>query len=107
MYNYIKGYAKKKDLNFEMVVKVRFNEGEKIAQIIDMVNSKNLTILNAKEVMYKIVDGDLRSPHDIALHSQLLGAKDIDVRHVVKDEIAKEEVLVGKIIKSGAQKPLL
>ena len=68
----------------------RFDGGKKVGELIDLVSSGELTLLNAKEVMFKIVDGETKSPFEIATVYGLLGAKDANVREVVRKVIEKE-----------------
>lgn len=49
-----------------MVVKTRFNREDKINQLLDLIQSKSLTLNHAKIVMAKIVEGDRRTPLQIA-----------------------------------------
>jgi hypothetical protein len=75
--------AHKLDLSFQMMIEVRFDNGTKLGELIDLVTSHQLTPNNAKEVMSVISKGDQRQPTDIAKVMNLLGAKDIDLRELV------------------------
>lgn len=41
-----------------MIITERFNQHNKIGELVDMVKTGELTLLNAKEVMFTIIDGD-------------------------------------------------
>ena len=57
--------------------------------------------------MYYVVDGDKRSPKDIAEISGLLGAGDVDVKGIVKKVIEEEFVTVNKIKKTKQTGPIM
>ena len=66
LYGFIQGNVTKKELDFESIVKVNFAQGAKIEELIDMVSASQLSLINAKEIAYLIIDGDVRPPAAIA-----------------------------------------
>jgi Asp-tRNA(Asn)/Glu-tRNA(Gln) amidotransferase B subunit len=63
----VNGNCVKKDLDFEDVVLNKFNEGVYIGELIDLVRDKKVSILNAKEIAFKIIDGLKSSPSQLML----------------------------------------
>lgn len=88
-----------------MTVMERFDGGKKIGELIGLVTTGELTLLNAKEVMFKIVDGEEGSPYDIAKINGLLGGKNINLRSTVRKVIENESTTVNKI-KKGKREPI-
>lgn len=43
-----------------------FNNGLHVGSLIDFVKEEKLSILNAKEIAFRMIDGDIRSPLEIA-----------------------------------------
>lgn len=73
LYGFIQGNVTKKDLDFNKIVYHNFDRHVKIEKLIDLVTSGKLSPLNAKEVAYIIIDGDLRLPEVIASEKGMLG----------------------------------
>ena len=46
---------------------------KKLVELITMVHEDEITVANAKQVMYAIVDGDERTPSEIAKHAGFVG----------------------------------
>jgi Asp-tRNA(Asn)/Glu-tRNA(Gln) amidotransferase B subunit len=65
-----------------------------------------LTVLNGKEVVYSIIDGENKTPEEIARIRGLLGAKDIDLREIIHKVMEKEFVTVNKIKNTKAKGPI-
>jgi Asp-tRNA(Asn)/Glu-tRNA(Gln) amidotransferase B subunit len=69
--------------------------------------TQKLTVLNGKEVMYAIIDGEQKTPEEIARIRGLLGAKDTDIRDVIHKVMEKEFVTVNKIKNTKARGPIM
>jgi Asp-tRNA(Asn)/Glu-tRNA(Gln) amidotransferase B subunit len=74
LYGFIQGNVTKKELDFHQVIIENFNQTEKIEELIDLVSAGNLSLLNAKEIAYIIIDGDKRSATSIVKEKGLLGS---------------------------------
>lgn len=61
----INGNCIRKDLDFENIVLTNFNDGIYIGDLIDLVSNKKLSMLNAKEIAFRIIDGDQSSPESL------------------------------------------
>jgi Asp-tRNA(Asn)/Glu-tRNA(Gln) amidotransferase B subunit len=55
----------KKELDFQKILFETFTL-RKLSQIIDLVSSQKLSLINAKEIAYRIIDGEARDPQSIA-----------------------------------------
>ena len=71
MYGIIAGNVTKKELDLQKVIEETFTQ-RKLSQIIDLVISSKLSLINAKEIAYRIIDGELRDPLAIAEAENLL-----------------------------------
>ena len=108
LYGFIQGNVTKKELDFENIVKVNFAEGFKIEELIDMVASSQLSLINAKDIAYLIVDGDTRAPLPIAQARGLLGtASNVDYDAVITEILAANQKTVDKIKESGKDGPVM
>ena len=72
IYEHIYGNTEKKDLIFQQVIEERFGY-KKLGDFILMVHAQKITVANAKLVMMAIIDGDSRSPDEIAETQGLMG----------------------------------
>ena len=57
MYGIISGNVTKKELDLQKVIEEIFTQ-RKLSQIIDLVTSSKLSLINAKEIAYRIIDGE-------------------------------------------------
>ena len=58
MYNNLYGNVSKKDLDFNKILTINFQNGVLLEQLISLVEiEKTLTSVNAKNIMYSIIDG--------------------------------------------------
>jgi len=71
MYGIIAGNVTKKELDLQKVIEETFTQ-RKLSQIIDLVITSKLSLINAKEIAYRIIDGELRDPLAIAEAENLL-----------------------------------
>ena len=71
IYGIIAGNVTKKELDLQEVLEKKFTS-PKISHLIDLVTSGKLSLLNAKELAYRIIDGDTREPEAIALSENLI-----------------------------------
>ena len=66
LYQNLYGNVAKKDLELTDILREHFENGNKLAYIIDLVeNKKILSQLNAKELLYEMIDGKYPSSADI------------------------------------------
>jgi Asp-tRNA(Asn)/Glu-tRNA(Gln) amidotransferase B subunit len=65
----------KKELDFQKILSETFTQ-RKLSQIIDLVSSQKLSLINAKEIAYRIIDGETRDPQVIAESENLLETTD-------------------------------
>lgn len=72
IYEHIFGNVDKKDLNFQKVIEENFGH-KKLVELITMVHEQKITVANAKQVMFAIVDGDERMPSEIAEDQGFVG----------------------------------
>ena len=71
MYGIIAGNVTKKELDLKNVIEEIFTQ-RKLSQVIDLVISSKLSLINAKEIAYRIIDGEQRDPLAIAEAENLL-----------------------------------
>ena len=71
MYGIIAGNVTKKELDLQKVIEETFTQ-RKLSQIIDLVITSKLSLINAKEIAYRIIDGELRDTLAIAESENLL-----------------------------------
>ncbi len=71
IYGIIAGNVTKKELDLQKVIEETFTQ-RKLSQIIDLVITSKLSLINAKEIAYRIIDGELRDPLAIAESENLL-----------------------------------
>ena len=72
IYEHIYGNCEKKDLEFQKVIEENFGH-KKLVELITMVHEQAITVANAKQVMFAIVDGDERMPSTIAEEQGFVG----------------------------------
>ncbi len=75
--------------------------------MIDLVVNSKLSLLNAKELAYNIVDGDLRDPEIIASEKGLLVTESINYDSHIEDVLVSNKVTVEKIKESGKDGPIM
>lgn len=75
IYGIILGNVTKKELDFQKILQETFTQ-RKLSQIIDLVSSQKLSLINAKEIAYRIIDGETRDPQAIAESENLLETTD-------------------------------
>ena len=71
MYGIIAGNVTKKELDLKNIIEETFTQ-RKLSQVIDLVISSKLSLINAKEIAYRIIDGEQRDPLAIAEAENLL-----------------------------------
>ena len=71
IYGIIAGNVTKKELDLKNVIEEIFTQ-RKLSQVIDLVISSKLSLINAKEIAYRIIDGEQRDPLAIAEAENLL-----------------------------------
>ena len=73
-----------------------------------MAISGQLSPLNGKEIAYIIIDGDCRSPLEIAKEKGMLGAsKNLDIQGIIDEIIANNKSTVEKIMSSKKEGPVM
>jgi len=74
-----------------------------------MVASSQLSLINAKEIAYLIVDGDTRTPLAIAQAQGLLGStsSSVDYDAFIAEILAANQKTVDKIKDSGKDGPVM
>ena len=72
IYEYTFDYCEKQHLDFEDIIQHRFGH-KKLVQLLEMVDNQQISSVNGKVVMKKIVDGDDRMPGEIAEDLGLVG----------------------------------
>ena len=99
MYGFIHGNIAKKELNFEKIITENFNKNEKIDELIDLVTSGNISLLNGKEIAYIIIDGDKRNPTDIA-EAKGMSNKTLnyDLEAIIDEVLSANKATVDKIV---------
>jgi len=65
MYEIIYGNIEKKGLDFETVIEKSFGH-KRLSDLIELIDDEKVNRNNAKEIAFKIVDGDTRMPSEIA-----------------------------------------
>lgn len=71
IYGIIAGNVTKKELDLKNIIEETFTQ-RKLSQVIDLVISSKLSLINAKEIAYRIIDGEQRDPLAIAEAENLL-----------------------------------
>ena len=71
IYGIIAGNVTKKELDLKNIIEETFTQ-RKLSQVIDLVISSKLSLINAKEIAYRIIDGEQRDPIAIAEAENLL-----------------------------------
>ena len=71
IYGIIAGNVTKKELDLKNIIEETFTQ-RKLSQVIDLVISSKLSFINAKEIAYRIIDGERRDPLAIAEAENLL-----------------------------------
>lgn len=71
MYGIIAGNVTKKEFDLKDVLQRTFTLN-KIEQLIDLVVNGKLSLLNAKELAFRIIDGETREPLAIAEQENLI-----------------------------------
>eukprot|EP00347_Sterkiella_histriomuscorum_P014226 403361690 len=99
-FTHIYGNIQKKGLDLLPIINKNFKNGDYVAELIDLVSNEKLSINNAKMIAYKIIDGDLREPLQIAQFENLLSTGSIDYEAAI-DKVLKEKAdVVEKILKT-------
>ena len=110
MYGIISGNVTKKDLDLQQVLEQTFTQ-RKLSQIIDLVSSSKLSLINAKEIAFRIIDGETRDPVKIAEAENLLESselKSINAFDIIIDEVlSSNKATVDKIKESGKDGPVM
>ena len=72
------------------------------------MQSGKLSLLNAKEISYLIIDGDVREPYTIAKEKGMLGSgNEVDFTKIIAEVIATNKTTVDKIKESGKDGPIM
>lgn len=67
-------------------------------------------MLNAKDIAYLIVDGDVRSPLEIATEKGMLGSSStaaVDYESIIAEVLSQNQKTVDKIKESGKDGPVM
>ena len=110
MYGIIAGNVTKKELDLKKVIQETFTQ-RKLSQIIDLVISSKLSLINAKEIAYRIIDGEQRDPLAIAEAENLLELKSDASSNsfdtVIDEVLSANKTTVDKIKESGKDGPVM
>lgn len=100
----------KKDLDLQQVLEQTFTL-RKLSQIIDLVTSSKLSLINAKEIAYRIIDGETRDPLTIAEAENLLESSDQQSNNtfdiIIDEVLSGNKATVDKIKESGKDGPVM
>lgn len=107
LYGFIHGNTTKKELDFHQIFTENFDQGKKVESLIDLVSGGKLSLLNAKELAYIIIDGDKRDPIVIATDKGLLGTESINYDKIIEEVLASNKSTVDKIKESGKDGPVM
>jgi Asp-tRNA(Asn)/Glu-tRNA(Gln) amidotransferase B subunit len=82
-----------------------------LSQIIDLVISSKLSLINAKEIAYRIIDGEKRDPLAIAEAENLLELKSDASSNsfdlIIDEVLSANKTTVDKIKESGKDGPVM
>lgn len=110
MYGIIAGNVTKKELDLQKVIQETFTQ-RKLSQIIDLVISSKLSLINAKEIAYRIIDGEQRDPLAIAEAENLLELKSDASSNsfdlIIDEVLSANKTTVDKIKESGKDGPVM
>ena len=86
-----------------------FDGSKKLTDLIDLVQSGKLSLLNAKEIAYIIIDGDQRSPSEIAQEKNKLVSSDSQVNYdqIIEEVLQANKSTVQKIKETGKDGPVM
>lgn len=107
IYKHIYGNATKKDIDFQECIEESFGE-KNLIEFLEMVNSKDVSANNAKDIMMRIIDGEEKSPLEIAKDSGYLGGpiSDNDLEDVCNQVLEDDKAIVDKIKATGVAGPI-
>lgn len=71
------------------------------------MSAGKLSLLNAKEVAYSIIDGDMRDPIAIATEKGLLRSEIINYDAIIEEVLQNNKSTVDKIKESGKDGPVM
>jgi Asp-tRNA(Asn)/Glu-tRNA(Gln) amidotransferase B subunit len=110
MYGIIAGNVTKKELDLQKVISETFTQ-RKLSQIIDLVISSKLSLINAKEIAYRIIDGEQRDPLAIAEAENLVELKSDASSNsfdlIIDEVLSANKTTVDKIKESGKDGPVM
>ena len=86
IYEHIYGNCEKKELDFQHVVEKQFGH-KKLVELLTMLHENDITTANGKLVMMQIIDGDERSPKEIAQDLGLTAT--VTINQEVQDAVAQ------------------
>ena len=75
--------------------------------MIELVETSKLSLISAKEIAYLIIDGDKRSPLEIATGLGLLGGEQVDYNSIITEILDANKKTVDKIKESGKDGPVM
>jgi Asp-tRNA(Asn)/Glu-tRNA(Gln) amidotransferase B subunit len=82
---------------------------QRLNDLIGLIKNSQITLDNAKQVMMRIVDGDVRLPSAIAHELGFIGGvvASEEIQEKVMTIIAQNSNIVDKIIKTGKTGPIM
>ncbi|CDW85381.1 aspartyl glutamyl-trna amidotransferase subunit b [Stylonychia lemnae] len=98
---FVNGQVIKKDLNLFEIIQSNCKDGQYIADLIDLVKTEKLQILNAKDILYRIIDGDGRIPIAIAESLNMIKSDELNYNKIIDKVLEQNKITVDKIKQTG------